>query len=50
MSDWAAKWTAFGSLWVNVNPLVVASCISEEIHLLLGHGVGVAVAEVGTDE
>src|ERR1700694_4488465 len=46
MGDRAAKGTGLGPLNIDVYPLVVAGGSSEGVHLFLGDGVPLAVAEV----
>lgn len=46
MGNRLAKWARFCLLNVEVNPLVVACCIGEQLHLLLGHSEVVAIAKM----
>ena len=46
MGNRLAKWARFCLLNVEVNPLVVACCISKQLHLLLGDSEIVAIAKM----
>lgn len=50
MGDGAAERTSLCSLGVEVDPLVIASCVGELLNPLLRDRDPVAVAEVGSDK
>ena len=50
MGDRSTEWTVRGSLWVDVDPLMIAGGVCEEVDLFLGHCEIVAVAEVLPDD
>ena len=50
MGDGAAERSGLGPLDVDVDPLVVAGGVGEQVDLLLGHLVPLAVAQVLADE
>ena len=50
MRDRATEGPGLGPLGIDVDPLVVSGRVREQIHLLLGHGAVLAVAEVCADE
>lgn len=47
--NWAAERAGFSPLNVEVNPLVIARCVSKKLNLLLGYLVVLGVSEVFAD-